>query len=105
MEVLQGELENAAHAAKKSKVSAHLLGPKCTFSANLYSLVLLNGYVLHLQTKNTGQVPSQTTTPASSVFDEELKSKIEENAMLHKKVMGLQQALITMKNYPCLSSL
>ena len=41
--------------------------------------------VLHLQTKNSSQVPSETK-PASSVFDEELKSKIEENAMLHKKV-------------------
>ena len=43
--------------------------------------------MLHLQTKNSSQVPIETT-PASSVFDEELKSKIEENAMLHKKVNG-----------------
>ena len=40
---------------------------------------------LHLQTKNSSQVPSETKS-SSSVFDEELKSKIEENAMLHKKV-------------------
>ena len=44
--------------------------------------------MLQPQTKNSGQVPIQTT-PDSSVFDEELRSKIEENAMLHKKVNGL----------------
>ena len=35
--------------------------------------------------KNSGQFQTQMPTP-ENVFDEELKSKIEENAMLHKKV-------------------
>ena len=60
----------------------------CTFGINLYNLISLRiNCVLHLQTKNSSQVPIETK-PASSVFDEELKSKIEENAMLHKKVNG-----------------